>query len=148
MTEEENLTQEDTFKPFLYAIMPTDIPQMNPGKAMAQAMHLQQVASKVIESGPFSEKYVKWKEESSQKCFGTTIVLEGTSKEIELLCQTLENTGIFHCYCFGEAVDDEYPMVNHYGEPFTESRVTGYFVFAYSKLIQDIVRGSGLKLHR
>lgn len=144
----------DEFKPFLYGLMRTDVPQMNPGKGMAQAMHLQNVANKVCLSptGPSGvvRAYQLWMEEASQKCFGTTIVLEADEYQYGKLArelyfkETLADTKDYT----GEIIDDEYPMVNAYGEPFTKEMVTGYFIFAYCKEVQDIVRDSGIKLHR
>ena len=103
--------KEDNFKPYLYAIMRTDIPQMNPGKGMAQAMHLQQVASQICEQGIYRDIYDKWKRESRQGSFGTTIVLEGSSEDARKLQGNIIEEYKNSAFDFiGFAQDDEYPM--------------------------------------
>lgn len=133
--------------PTLYCLMREDLQDLNPGKAMAQAMHAQADFDKWVEKHldsrfwPFIDE---WKEGRS---FGRTLVLESTLENI---------TDIVSCAHGATAelpmaltVDPTYPWRNFYGKVFLSQQVTCGWVFACEltpKPILDKLRK--LSLHR
>lgn len=108
-------------EPLLYCIIRTDIADMNPGKAAAQAMHAQAefqgwIADQV---GTMAfENYAEWKED---RTFGTTLVVLGSMNDIERVLSANVDSGV--------VVDPTYPIRNYYGDVFTTSDITCAWVF-------------------
>lgn len=149
---------EPEFEPVLYVVMRTDIPQMNPGKAIAQGMHGQSLIADSFaidavnaDEDNWSSKvtaYQKWLDQANG--FGTTIVLEASQDEWN---EALENNAEFRrafrpdlSYC-NEIRDPTYPYTNHYGDRFTREEVTGWVIFAHTPEILDAMK-SVFRLHR
>lgn len=70
--------------PYLYILMRTDLPSMNPGKAMAQASHASNAfVGKIRDNKLTSNKeFETWQKETPQH-FGTAIVLGVTGIQLE-----------------------------------------------------------------
>jgi|TARA_R110000851_G_scaffold9877_3_gene36345 hypothetical protein len=118
----------DDLTPRLYIIMREDIPDMNPGKGMAQAAHAQSDFNQSIENicGPHSSKSETmwesiraWKEDRS---FGTTLVLSATLADMERIHVELTHSGL--------TTDPTYPWRNHYGKLFLTEEITCMWAFA------------------
>ena len=93
----------------LYVIVRTDLPSMNPGKAMAQVAHATtQLAEQVYNSNNFAIKefYKKWLEQGTGT-FGTTIVLACDS-EYDLCCAVNNNYNLSDLK--GLVEDPTYPI--------------------------------------
>ena len=113
-------------KPTLYIVMRDDIPDMNPGKGMAQAAHAQadfEAWTRVIyeEEAQFSELVECLNEWKEDRTFGRTLVLHATAKQIEDL---VKNTSFSDT-----TVDPTYPWRNHYGQLFVSEEMTCAWVF-------------------
>jgi hypothetical protein len=107
----------------MYILMRTDLPSMNPGKAMAQAAHasnqcvreirkkLKDGAQKGPASPSLSDMFESW-EAQTHHGFGTTIVLGATGRELGNILDKMK----FSCsknepMCvFGEVLDPTYPI--------------------------------------
>lgn len=127
----------------LYILMRTDIQDMNPGKAMAQAAHAQAdfdafagTASDVVNSGLWQE-VCAWRED---RTFGRTIVLEASLEQINEVMSTVRYGGV--------TVDPTYPWRNYYGDVFLTSEITCAWVFVCDVNSEDKESLSHLKLHR
>ena len=110
-------------EPRLYIIMREDIPDMNPGKGMAQAAHAQadmiDYMNNLNDYGV--EEMVKlWRED---RAFGTTTVLSAELSEIHEMCDVIEHTGM--------TIDPTYPWRNFYGMPFTTEEITCAWAFVF-----------------
>lgn len=127
---------ETKFEPVLYIIMFEDVPDMNPGKGMAQACHAQ--AMMVTEYWDRAEFHM-W---AGQCCddFGKTIVL---SCEREYFYRCTEDPRISDN--FGIVTDPSYPVRNYYGKVYTGEMETCAYVFAYTQEIKDAM--SNFELH-
>ena len=114
-------------EPRLYIVMRKDIPDMNPGKAMAQAAHAQADFDAYLSSmtgtdnDDFWQAVSLWREDRE---FGTTLVLSATLEKM-----TIVNAVNDHC---GMTVDPTYPWRNWYGEMFTSNETTCMWCFVYS----------------
>ena len=114
-------------EPKLYIIMRKDIPDMNPGKAMAQAAHAQADFDAYIENacGPaYRQDDTLWRAVNAwreDRSFGVTLVLHETLVTIE---QIVANTSFS-----GTTVDPTYPWRNFYGDVYTSNEVTCAWVF-------------------
>lgn len=134
---------DEIINPVLYIIMRKDIPQMNPGKGMAQAAHAANLFQTCIEEslmakgahyhGTLKDAYNTWR---GDRGFGTTIVLEAT---IDQMHELLGNIGDLEEAsdngfeaCCNMVIDPSYPMHNHYRKHFTEKRTTCMYVFNYT----------------
>lgn len=131
--------------PTLYCLMREDLQDLNPGKAMAQAMHAQADFDQWVEGRPASEymsHIVQWKEDRS---FGRTLVLEASLDQISDI--TAITFGTRHPA--GVTVDPTYPWRNFYGKVFLTSEVTCAWVFACDltppELLEELRK---LSLHR
>jgi len=118
------------YEPRLYIIMRKDLPLMNPGKAIAQGTHAQAVFSQMMfeMSDPANAWYPErqammtdWQKQAGN--FGTTIVLH---EPIATMEEIGRNVG-----CAGMIVDPTYPMVNHYGDFFTQAQITCMWAFPF-----------------
>ena len=131
--------------PTLYCLMREDLQDMNPGKAMAQAMHAQAEFDQWVEDHPDSEYLpyiVQWKEDRS---FGRTLVLESTLEQIVKIIPPQNLTR----HPTGVTIDPTYPWRNFYGKVFLTSEVSCGWVFACdltpSEMLEDLRK---LSLHR
>ena len=131
--------------PTLYCLMREDLQDLNPGKAMAQAMHAQADFDQWVDDHPGSEymQYIaEWKEDRS---FGRTLVLESTIDQISDMTSQWMGTAV----PAGVTVDPTYPWRNFYGKVFLTSEVTCAWVFACDltppQLLEDLRK---LSLHR
>lgn len=114
--------------PTLYCLMREDLQDLNPGKAMAQAMHAQadfdQWVSGLKLDDPRHSYINQWKEDRS---FGRTLVLAATIEQIGNL-MTL-HTDAYDRFA-GATIDPTYPWRNFYGKLFTSEEVTCAWFFA------------------
>lgn len=114
--------------PTLYCLMREDLQDMNPGKAMAQAMHAQADFDRWVERlepDDLLSSYVNaWKEDRS---FGRTLVLSVTLDQITDFEVVVMTTG--KCMS-GITVDPTYPWRNFYGKVFVTNEVTCAWAFA------------------
>lgn len=131
--------------PTLYCLMREDMQDLNPGKAMAQAMHAQADFDQWVDDHPDSEYMpyiVQWKEDRS---FGRTLVLESTLDQIRGMTCMWMGTAV----PAGVTVDPTYPWRNFYGKVFMTSEITCAWVFACDltppQLLEDLRKFS---LHR
>jgi hypothetical protein len=104
-------------EPRLYIIMREDLPDMNPGKGMAQAAHAQADFDFYARKNEL-ESYHDW---LGDRSFGTTIVLSATEERILQITQRVTHSGI--------TVDPTYPWRNWYGKLFTSSEITCAWAF-------------------
>ena len=113
-----------TLEPRLYIIMRRDIPDMNPGKAMAQAAHAQADFESYLEfwsdDNELQAQYDAWKKELK---FGVTTVLCATWDEMREISSNTTHAGY--------TVDPTYPWRNFYGEMFTSMQTTCMWAFVY-----------------
>mgnify|MGYP001552194038 CR=1 FL=1 len=113
-------------QPKLYIVMRKDLPDMNPGKSMAQAAHAQadfEAWRRVILQQPnhYGDLIAEFERWCEDRAFGVTLVLHET---LETIDQIVENTNFS-----GKTVDPTYPWRNYYGEVFTSNQVTCAWVF-------------------
>lgn len=133
VNEEEPEVTEAAFIPRLYVIMRRDIYDMNEGKAIAQGGHAvsefisymerRRNASSSESRSLAVEAYEEWLNQSSQGSFGTKITLWATRAQI---AELKEGT-------VSQIVDDTYPYTNTWGERYTNSEVTCWYKFAFTK---------------
>jgi len=103
-------------KPTLYIIIRSDVPDMNPGKGMAQASH---VTNDFMAN--CSSPYIReWMEDRN---FGTVLVLSGTIDDIIAITGMDSDTGI--------TIDDTYPWRNWYGKLHLTKEITGGWAFVH-----------------
>lgn len=104
--------------PVLYILMRTDTASLNPGKAMAQAVHAgnalethcgREIQVGLLEGDPsveaLGDAYYTWKNQTSQG-FGTTIVLGGSMSLISMDVKRLQGLG----YLADIVHDPSYPI--------------------------------------
>lgn len=100
--------------PVLYILMRTDMPSMNPGKAMAQASHATSAFLNDMEchkknaGGRFAEVLRAleiWQAETRQG-FGTVLVLGCTGRELDVVVGQSGDT-----YLANYVIDPTYPMI-------------------------------------
>lgn len=131
------LTDNNTPKrePVLYYISRLDIPDLNPGKAVAQGMHgaglfERYVYHQAIASSPdyrdkLIESHKRWSgvehEGQMGRGFGTTIVLSAELLTIFDTVNQMDHSGM--------VTDDSYPYRNYYGDVYTAPYITGGWVF-------------------
>ena len=132
-----SLTPNLTQSPVLYIVMRKDIPDMNPGKGMAQAAHAQaEFAANIALHHDMSDKYDEWKED---RAFGTTIVLHETMEMMHgISCMVVSD---YHAM----VTDPTYPWRNHYGDLFLDEEVTCMWIFATTQETFEIMKD--YKLH-
>lgn len=110
--------------PILYVIMRKDIPDMNPGKAVAQAAHIGSDFTEYMKATSNPDcvaAFNAWKED---RTFGVTISLELTKDEIQgILSKYWEDAK------FRAVVDPTYPIRSWNGYVYTEEQTTGWWVF-------------------
>ena len=114
--------------PTLYCLMREDLQDLNPGKAMAQAMHAQADFDRWVEKlepDDLLSSYVNaWKEDRS---FGRTLVLGVTIDQITDFETIVLFTGN---RMSGFTVDPTYPWRNYYGKLFVTNEITCGWAFA------------------
>jgi len=133
--------------PTLYIIMRSDLPDLNPGKGMAQAAHAQadfdniviKVTADIDFPGRegFLEGFEKWSEDRN---FGRTIVLSATEDEIDRISYAGNVAGF--------TVDPTYPWKNYYGEMFVTEEVTCGWIFVCDVFESDLALVKDLPLHK
>ena len=112
-------------EPRLYILMREDIPDMNPGKGMAQAAHAQadmMAYMNELEDYGVKELLRTWCED---RAFGTTTVLSAELADIHEMCSTIRHSGM--------TVDPTYPWRNFYGTPFETEEVTCAWAFVFEE---------------
>jgi len=135
-------------EPTLYIIMRSDIPDMNPGKAMAQAAHAQSdFDAKMLEVAKNPEveasrkelllDYAEWTEDRN---FGRTIVVSATEDEIDRISYAGKVAGF--------TVDPTYPWRNYWKEVFVTDEVTCGWIFVCDTYAEDVDLVKDLPLHR
>jgi hypothetical protein len=111
-------------EPKLYIIMREDLPDMNPGKAVAQGCHAQADFDAYTENNyvdsDFREPHLQWCEHRN---FGVTLVLSATKDQILQITQRIKHSAV--------TVDPTYPWRNWYGKLFTSSEITCAWAFVY-----------------
>ena len=114
--------------PTLYCLMREDLQDLNPGKAMAQAMHAQADFDRWVEKLEPDDlllSYVNvWKEDRS---FGRTLVLSVTLDQITDFDVVVTSTGKSMS---NYTVDPTYPWRNYYGKLFVTNTITCAWAFA------------------
>lgn len=114
--------------PTLYCLMREDLQDLNPGKAMAQAMHAQADFDRWVEKlepDDLLSSYVNaWKEDRS---FGRTLVLGVTLDQITDFDVVVMSTGK---RMSDYTVDPTYPWRNFYGKLFVTNEITCAWAFA------------------
>jgi hypothetical protein len=107
----------------LYIAMRLDIPDMNPGKAMAQAAHAQALFD-LYDHGHkgILEEYCEWRGDG-ENClgFGRTLVVQMTKDQIFWYRKFISHNGL--------VVDPTYPYNNGRGEIFTMEILTAAWFF-------------------
>ena len=130
-------------KPTLYIIMRTDIQDMNPGKAIAQACHAQadfDVAIAATKDGNTPELVLEWNAWKGDNSFGRTIVL---TAELNVIKDIIANTEMS-----GTTVDSTYPWKNWDGEHFVSKAATCGWLFVSDVSSNDITFVKDLPLHK
>jgi len=134
-------------EPTLYIIMRSDLPDLNPGKGMAQAAHAQadfdaRIAkiAKDIDFPGHSELMIDYSDWSEDRSFGRTIVLSATKEKIREI--VVEGT------LAGTTIDPTYPWRNYYGEMFVTEEVTCGWIFVCDVFESDLDRVKDLPLHK
>jgi hypothetical protein len=132
-------------QPTLYIIMRRDIPDMNPGKAMAQAAHAQAEFQACIEdrcgpAGSITDKLWSdvnyWRGDGT---FGRTLVVHASLDEIYRI--------VTKSYCGGVVIDSTYPWRNYQGELCVSNEITCAWIFIGSEsYAEDISETSSLPL--
>lgn len=115
--------EETLIEPRFYILMREDIPDMNPGKGMAQAAHAQADMTAYMETldDYGVEEMVKlWREDRS---FGVTTVLSAELADMREMCDKIEHSGL--------TTDPTYPWRNFYGMPFATEEVTAAWAFVF-----------------
>jgi hypothetical protein len=118
----------DDLTPRLYIIMREDIPDMNPGKGMAQAAHAQSDFTQSFENitgQPTFQSNALWKSIGTwreDRSFGTTLVLSATLADMKKINQKLSHSNL--------TTDPTYPWRNHYGKLFLTEEITCMWAFA------------------
>ena len=92
----------------VYVLVRTDIPSMNPGKAMAQVHHAGVQMMQNFKDANLVKEYIKMGNESGANGFNTTIVLSATLKIINY-CLT-RSLSVKPCVS-NAVVDPSYPFV-------------------------------------
>lgn len=131
-------------EPTLYIFMRKDLPDMNPGKAMAQAAHAQadfdhwahgqlvRAASlrkyeyndqEQLQTIANADAIIHWRDGRN---FGRTLVLQADSSNYEF-----DGTRPY------EVIDPTYPYRNWYGDAFTMNTVTCWWMFIHSGSSQE-----------
>jgi len=108
-------------EPTLYIIMRRDIPDMNPGKAMAQASHATSDFHR-YESVWGIPTYDEWTEERS---FGRVILLSADLDVLKSLIDTHSISGI--------TMDPTYPWRNYYYDTMLTKEYTCAWVYVDDK---------------
>lgn len=136
-------------EPTLYIIMRADIPDLTPGKGMAQAAHAQaDFDAKMLEiahNPDFENReeilldYNDW---ASSYNFGRTIVLSATEEKIREVVVRGTVAGI--------TIDPTYPWRNYYGETFITEELTCGWLFVPStiSISGDVNLTKDLPLHK
>lgn len=118
--------------------MRSDIADMNPGKACAQAAHAQAEFSEYANKAHGQVVRNAVNEWCGDRMFGRTIVLSGTKDQIGQLASSMEHSGM--------VIDPTYPWRNYYKEVFVSSELTCGWVFVCdSEGVSDLL--AELKLH-
>lgn len=111
--------------PTLYILMREDLPDMNPGKAMAQAAHAQADFDAWVDTlSPNDQMLWRIQEWKEDRTFGRTLVL---SADLQFIESMMNKAGWFGV---GMTVDPTYPWRNFYGKVFTTVEVTCAWCFA------------------
>ena len=130
----------------LYCLMREDIPDLNPGKGMAQAMHAQANFQAQWRGKP---EYIEWCKQSYY-AFGTTIVLSAVKKDIEDLRRIVSATrSDGRTPSFGVVVDPTYPWRNFSGKLFlTETMTCAWWFKTESASQEELDFIASLELYR
>lgn len=134
-------------QPTLYIIMRSDIPDLTPGKGMAQAAHAQadfDAKMHAIATNPDfpdrSEILMDYGEWTGDYNFGRTIVVSATKEKIREI--------VVRGTVAGTTIDPTYPWRNYYGETFLTEEVTCGWLFVSDAVEGDINLVKDLPLHK
>jgi hypothetical protein len=132
-------------QPTLYIIMRRDIPDMNPGKGMAQAAHAQaefwdciedRCGPDYLQDDPLWSDVNYWRGDGT---FGRTLVVHASLDEIYRI--------VTKSYCGGVVIDPTYPWRNYQGELCVSNEITCAWIFIGSEsYAEDISETSSLPL--
>jgi len=132
-----DMTLDNLTSPTLYILMRQDIPDMNPGKAMAQAAHAQAAFDQWVDTceditQDVWEEISEWRganpsEPGTGRHFGRTIVLQANYDNVVYWAQHYKlSNGLLH-----KVVDSTYPYRNWYGQTFTMNTITCWWTFLH-----------------
>jgi hypothetical protein len=131
-------------EPTLYILMRSDIQDMNPGKAMAQAAHAQadfdDWITGLIGDDSFLDLLCEVENWQAGRSFGRTLVLSATKAEIEAVAVATQFAGV--------TVDPTYPWRNYYGDVFLSNEVTCGWLFVCNVNDYNKSLVADLKLHK
>lgn len=118
----------------LYVLARLDIPDMNPGKAMAQVAHAAHDAeNEIMHNEHVRDDLLRttWRSWAAEAgTFGTTIVLEATLRDMQELELELDRTFPNWLPVYNRlVVDPEYPYRNYYGDLHFMEAVTTMWAF-------------------
>lgn len=108
--------------PILYILMRTDIPDMVPGKGMAQAAHAANMFDNYISHT--HPAYLEW---AGSRHFGVTIVKAATSQQASEIFES--RASLSSDTLMGTVVDESYPIKPVRGPTYTVEETTCWFVF-------------------
>jgi hypothetical protein len=112
-------------EPRLYIVMREDLPDMNPGKGMAQAAHAQADFNAYDQPGIEDDYWKMIKLWQEDRTFGVTLVLSTTLEKMKEIQSTVKHSGL--------TVDPTYPWRNWYGKLFTTNEVTCMWAFVWEE---------------
>lgn len=130
--------------PVLHIFMFTDVPDMNPGKGIAQGAHAaskfvyhmmksKYTSNKTTLEGKLWDNFEAWAEQGDG--FGTKLVRECTRKEFEEVVVKVADPMVPPRE--GNVVDTSYPARNWYGDVYISVENTCAYVFTDSYTTQE-----------
>lgn len=118
--------------PILYILMRTDLPSMNPGKAIAQGSHAANQFVYTMNTlnihKNLENMFNIWQSETN-KGFGTVLVLGATKDQIDFTFGEIDDTKVNSTNCLSDwVVDPTYPFITNeeiYKLLVSNSNITG-----------------------
>lgn len=144
-------------KPVLYVIMFEDVPDMNPGKGMAQANHAGvKFCAEMYERGikgknePIDRFFAEWMKEGYN--FGTTCVVTTPAAEFITNMENIYGIDFYRIIGFGGmgvVEDTSYPYKTYYGKTFTMGIETCAYYFLIPSESEEVANYlKSLPLHQ
>lgn len=124
--------------PTLYIFIRRDIPDMNPGKACAQAAHAQADFDEYISTASDIGVLDTWSYWKQDRNFGRTLVVLATLAEMQDAVSQVEHASVTN--------DLTYPWKNYWAETFVSDEFTAAWAFPVSDLESEQLRK--FPLHR